>query len=483
MRTGIYRKFSKKDIVNLNYGIMHSQIGYADGVSIVIKQMEQVMRENMGVSKKQIYCLVGKAKKNHFQTKQEKILWDGHSINKMMLRFYSKGYDKDQKEKIEKTVSKAKDVIECFIKENKIDVIIAHNMAHPINFIFALALSRYYKEAIEKKEKTPKYLLWWHDSYFKRKELCNPARDVNRYLLEGVPGKFVEYILFINSLEFPLAEKRYFSILDKKFPGYLELMRLYHDVVYNTTDKIIDSYEELKGEKIKKRTNKFLRIFEVRKLLKNSNQRIENTFFVLQHTRIIPRKRIDFALKFVFELHNLLREEGKYTALYFFISGTTGYKNKKTRAELKKLYQILCERYNTDKVFLVFGAEQENHNQFNFHEIPSVFASLNGISTYFSEIEGFGNNLLEVMASGLIPVVYTYPVFKKDLAKFPFKIITLNKFKISKKGLIETLEVSSDEEKRKRWVEINLNILGQEFQHKIIASKLKRAIVKPRIHL
>jgi hypothetical protein len=113
---------------------------------------------------------------------------------------------------------------------------------------------------------------------------------------------------------------------------------------------------------------------------------------------------------------------------------------------------------------------------------PRIFAKLSGFSTYFSEIEGFGNNLLEVLASGLIPVVYTYPVFKKDIAKFKFKCIALDEFKIDKKSIDQTIDIIKNNRKRKIWVNRNLEILRKNFKHQIIARKLKRAIIRERIH-
>ena len=44
-------RFKKKDIPKLNYGIIHSQVGFVDGVSIVMKQVESVMVNDMGIPK------------------------------------------------------------------------------------------------------------------------------------------------------------------------------------------------------------------------------------------------------------------------------------------------------------------------------------------------------------------------------------------------------------------------------------------------
>ena len=43
------KNFRKKDIPKLNYGMIHSQVGFNDGVSIVMNQIESVMVKNMEI--------------------------------------------------------------------------------------------------------------------------------------------------------------------------------------------------------------------------------------------------------------------------------------------------------------------------------------------------------------------------------------------------------------------------------------------------
>jgi len=130
----------------------------------------------------------------------------------------------------------------------------------------------------------------------------------------------------------------------------------------------------------------------------------------------------------------------------------------------------------------VFAEDFDGKTDIKFEEYPIIFAKLRGFATYFSEIEGFGNNLLEVLASGLIPVVYTYPVFVNDIAKQKFKVIALDKFEIEQEAINKTINILRKDRKRKIWVNRNLKILRRKFPHKIIAFKLKRAIIRRRLH-
>lgn len=478
------KKFTKKDIPKLNYGVIHSQFGYPDGVSIVMKQVEHVMKNDLEIPNKNIYYLVGRSKTKSPQIRTRNILWDPFPTNKLMIKRFKEGYGGHYSERIELAISEAKEQIENWVRQKKIDVIIAHNASHPVNFLSSIALSRFYRDSIKKGLKTPKYLLWWHDAHTERNDYSNPSSDVHEYLLEGVPGKFVEYILFINSTQFTTADK-YFCDLDKKYPGFYQAMEFNHDVVYNTTDTFIDSSEDLESDKLKPMVQQFLDDYKIEKALEDKGLVLEDALFVLQHTRVIPRKRIDFALRYSFELlANITKRKyqkgNKFKALYFFISGHTGHKSASTKRQLKALHRQLSKEYNTDKVILMFS--DDKNTSIKFEEFPKLFAKLGGITTYFSEIEGFGNNLLEVLASGLIPVVYTYPVFKKDIAKFKFKCIALDEFDIDKKSIEDTIDVIRNNRKRKIWVNRNLEILRKNFKHKIIARKLKRAIIRERIH-
>ena len=473
-----FGKYQRKDIPKLRYAMFHSRVGYLDGVSIVMKQIEHVMENNLHIPEENIYYLVGKSKTKGPRIFEEELLYDMTSLQKMVIKHFKKGFGGRISERLEKAITIAEASIEKFINENKIDVIIAHNTCHPWNFIMAVALSRYYRDAIKRKKCTPKYLLWWHDSHLERDLFKDPAPDVQRYLFQGIPGRFVEYIFFINSLQFSIAEN-YFRELDKTKKGFFDAMYENHDVIYNTTDTFIESYNDLRSTP-NGRIDMFLKDFKIMNLLRENNTTLENTIFCLQHTRAIDRKRIDFALKYSFELLDTMnKKRKKKKSLYFLISG---HSDPSERKKIEKVYNKLSQEYSPNNFFLTFAEDYYEKTDIKFEEYPRIIARLGGYSTYFSEIEGFGNNLLEVLASGLIPVVYTYPVFKSDIAKYKFKLVALENFEVDKESIKETIFLLKNGRKRKSWVNKNLEILKKKFPHKIIALKLTRGIIRNRIH-
>ena len=408
-------EFDNKDVSKLKYGVIHSQVGFSDGVSIVMEQVEKVLTNNLKIPKENVLYLVGKSSVKNDRITENEVLWDRYKANRSMLSHFEKGYGGRLSEKIELAIWNAKEIIREWILKNEIDVLIVHNSAHPVNFISSVALSRVYRDFAKKRKKTPKYILWWHDSHLEREHFSNPANDVEKYLLEGVPGRFVEYVIFINHLQFADAQK-YFLKIDKRYPGFYKKMESNYNVAYNTTDTFIDSFKEIESSENDVRLKQFVKDFKIKKLLEEEELKLKDVLFCLQHTRILERKRIDFALKYCHELLSKAKKRN-FKAIYFLVSGEDS--DNKLRGKLKLLNKKLEEQYGT-KLFLVFAEDYYSKTNLCFEEYPRIFAKLGGFSTYFSEVEGFGNNLLEILASGLIPVIYKYPVFKEDIEKYNF---------------------------------------------------------------
>ncbi len=473
------RQFRKDEIPKLKYGMLHSLFGDTEGVSIVMKQIEEILNKKLKVPLKNIYYLIGKSKTKSKRITENELLSTKNETMFLIRKNYPVGFGGESSEKIEETINKAKEAIKKFIRKNRIDVLISHNSSHPVNFISSVALSRYYRDEILQGNRTPKYILWWHDSHLERKDFLNPPRDVENYLLQGVPGPFVEYILFINSLQFKEARK-YLKKLDLRDPGFYKRIETNHGVIYNTTDIFIEKFGDLQTDKFNESVDTFMRDFKIESLLGEKELKLSEVLFCLQHTRIIGRKRIDFALKFCYELLEKLRKKGRYKAIYFLISGQDPDKKKK---ELVRLNKELQKEYGHENLFLVFAEDYYDKTKLTFEEYPKVFAKLKAISTYFSEVEGFGNNLLEVLASGLIPIIYTYPVFKKDISRCDFKLIAFNKFQLNSKRIQEVVNLIFDEDKRRNWVNHNLRVLKKEFNHDLIAVKLVQAITSERGHI
>ncbi len=471
---------AEEKIPRLRFGMLHSFVGLSDGVSIVMQQVEDVVVNKLGADKNNIFYLVGKS-----GLQQKRIIEypDFHAdgdLNNLAKRCYEKGFSDTARGQLEAAITRAQEKIKQFVDEQNIDVIIAHNTCFPANFIMSLGLSRYYRDEILAGRKTPKYILWWHDSHLERPAFLFPAKEMKRYVEEGIPGPYIEYVIFINSLQYNVAEP-YFLRLDHKKPGFYDKMTRSTNVIYNTTDVFIENYNDLKQEKYQHKVDTFFKDFNLQTVFEKTNVTYDETLFILQHTRMVSRKRIDFALEFCFALLERRNSNegatGKKKGIYFLISGnnTAGEKEK-----LITLHKQLAEQYETNLVTLAFA--EDVATSLTFEDYPLIFARLKGIATYFSEIEGFGNNLLEIMASGLIPIIYEYPVYVSDIEKFEFKLLSVDEFTITPELLDQIIELINDKKKQKEWINKNIKILKRHLSHRTIAKTLKRAILLKRTH-
>jgi len=61
-------------------------------------------------------------------------------------------------------------------------------------------------------------------------------------------------------------------------------------------------------------------------------------------------------------------------------------------------------------------------------------------------------------------------------------LITFNKFQLSPIKIKETVDLIFDEDKRRKWVNHNLNVLKKNFPHDLIGVKLVQAITSERGH-
>lgn len=472
MKNKNVKERDKKKLKSLRYAVIHSQVGFADGVSIVMDQIEEVMTKNLHIKKEQIFYLVGKSNHKQKNISEEETFWHKSEINKLVNRHFHKGFGGAISEKIEQEITKAKEAFATFIAENKIDIIIAHNTSHPVNFIYSVAIARYYRDQKKLKKKTPKYILWWHDSHLERERYANPSKDVKNYLLQGVPGKHVDYTIYINGLQFRTA-RDYYLELDKREKGHYKKMVKNKTIIYNTASTPIKKLSELKQKGYKTRTETMLKELKINAIIKKKKLKLKDMQFCLQHTRIVERKRIDFALKYTYELFSKMKNK---KAFIFIVSGHSGDEKGNYKQQLIHLNKKLAKEYNTKNFYLLF--KEDYKTNITFEEMPLLIANLNGITTYFSEIEGYGNNLLEVLAAGLIPIVYTYPVFRKDIKKNGFNLIALKTFEVDPESIEQTIKVIKNTKQRKIDAEKNIHILKEKLSHKTIAPKLARAILK-----
>ncbi len=394
----------------LRIGIMHSLIGKNDGVSIVIDQTVKAMSKYMKINIGNFFFL-GAHSSPRFNAQTDEVFWHKSEVHKQILVNYNNENVEGLDELIHENAIYAKNVIKKWVDENYIDLIIAHNTSHPYNFITAVGLGYYFEELKAEGIIWPKLMVWWHDSYFERAIFANPNPVIQKYL-KYVPGAYVNAIAFINKKQIELG-KKVFRMYNKT----LDIDRFFENrtaVVPNTSD-IPWEWEHLTSDgevpvapPQDNYNNSFFKDIGLEQQAESKGFSLEDTVILLQHTRVVPRKKIELAIDLGFELEKKFKKNGNPKCVALMVSGHSG---DEQNAYLNNLYVHYTEKCKADpdsNVLLIFGEHHVlSHRDiivdkkfYKFAEIPSVIAAHGGLGTYFSEVEGFGNNLLEMISLG-----------------------------------------------------------------------------------
>jgi glycosyltransferase involved in cell wall biosynthesis len=219
-------------------------------------------------------------------------------------------------------------------------------------------------------------------------------------------------------------------------------------------------------------------------MIKTGGYTLKETVILLQHTRIVPRKKIEVAIDLAFKLSERFARDGQRKCIALLISGHSGDEQVKYKEYLEEYFQIKSLSVSDHKVFMIFG---ENHilshrdiivdkKYYNFFEIPGIVASLGGIGTYFSETEGFGNNLLEMIAAGLPVVINKYDIYKTDVEPLGFNMPFIEKGVLDDALIEKTFKLTTDITYRNQVVSHNLSILSEKLGHKVISRLLSPLI-------
>jgi glycosyltransferase involved in cell wall biosynthesis len=469
------------DISHLNYGIIHSLIGKNDGVSIVIDQSVNAMVRGLGIQLGNIYFLAAHSSPR-FNAQTNEVFWHKSEIHKNIISKFNEPDDGSLDRLIHENALIARDIITDFVQHNNIDIIIAHNISHPYNFITAVGLGYYFESLWKQNTIWPKILVWWHDSYFEREQFANPNPAIQKYL-KYLPGTYVDGIVFINSTQPELAKRVFkkFGVkrLDEYFKDRTAIIPNTQDIIWNWKDRDWNG-KELIFPPQDNYNRSFFKNIGLTAMVESAGFTMNDTMVLLQHTRIVPRKKIELAIDLAFELEKKFHSCGNRKCIALLISGHSGDEQAKYKEYLAAYFRLKQEEYAGSAVFMIFGEDHILSNRdiivdkkyYNFSEIPSVIAAVGGIGTYFSQLEGFGNNLLEMLAAGLPVVINKYAVYKTDLEPLGFELPFVED-NILDPGLIETTyRIATDYTFRNQVVIHNLRILSEKLNHRVISESL-----------
>jgi mannosylglucosylglycerate synthase len=465
----------------LNIGILHSLIGKNDGVSIVIDQTVNAMVNDMDISLGNIFFLAAHTSPR-FNADTNEVFWHKNEIHKKVIQYFNDEPPKDLEQLIHINALYAKKIIKEFIDKHEIDLLIAHNTSHPYNFITAVGLGYYIEELRQHGKIWPKTLIWWHDSYFERERFGNPNNIIQKYL-KYLPGTDIDGIAFINKSQPGIAERLFQKLGKENIKAFFRDRTV---VIPNTSDvpwgwESQNWYNNsLIAPPADNYNDSFFRDIGLTKQIQQQGFTMEDTVILLQHTRIVPRKKIEVAIDFAFRLEQRFRQDDKKKCIALVVSGHSGDEQVEYKKYLKEFHRKKLQENPDAKVLLIFGESCilshrdiiVDKKYYKFAEVPAIIARAGGIGTYFSEVEGYGNNLLEMVCYGLPVVINKYDVYKTDIEELGFDFPSIEECTLTDEVVEQAYMILIDYRIRNSLVFHNLTILNKQLDHKIIGKKL-----------
>lgn len=475
-------------VTQFNYCMLHSLIGKNDGVSIVIDQCVHSMLDDMHIPLGNIFFLAAHISPR-FNAETDEIFWHKNEIHKTVIRNFS---SKNGAEHLDKTIHnhalRAKERIAEFVKKNDIDVIIAHNTTHPYNLITAVGLGYFIEEVRATGETWPKVIVWWHDSYFERERFLHPSPVIQKYL-KYLPGNYIDGLVLINSEQPSFARdclSRYgLEDIDDFFEKKAVVIPNTSDIPWNWHEKNWDC-DELLCPPQDNYNDPFFYDNNIDNLLGERGYALDDAVLLLQHTRVVPRKRIETAIDFAFRIAYRYKKDGAKKCVVLLVSGHSGDEQAAYKKTLEDYYEQQADLYSDVDVLLVFGEQQilshrdiiVDRKYYRFSEIPSIIAAHGGIGTYFSEIEGYGNNLLEMVRSGLPAVINKYPIYCKDIEPLGFDFPSIINDTLTDDVVEQGYQLLTNMKARNKHIAHNLKVLEEKLPHETITYKLKPLLEK-----
>jgi len=187
--------------------------------------------------------------------------------------------------------------------------------------------------------------------------------------------------------------------------------------------------------------------------------------FILQPTRVVPRKGIEHAIKLVASMDN-----PKAKLVISHDAGDEGY-------EYLEMLEYMAASEGIDLLNIADRISEnrgyDEHGRKNY-QLWDVYEHCD-LVTYPSLIEGFGNAFLEAVYFKKPIVVNRYPIYIQDIENKGFKVIAMDGY-VSNETVLETKKLLSDPTLIEEMVNENYRIASQHFSYQSLLNSLQRAL-------
>ncbi len=382
--------------------LAHYRVGMTDGVSLEIDKRREILKQLDYDT-----FLVSGPKSHNSDYIIDTLNFDDSRINELTQSFFDENINEKDIEHILEQLDiisvEIKTQLKKIVEIEKPDYIFAHNIFSHGRHI---AASKAFLEIIEE-FKIPT-LGMHHDFYFERPKYTHVTNiRLIEYLNKYIPpvSKYIKHAVINTIAKEALFERR-------KIPSIV----------------ITDTFDFNQKPWQKDDYNKDLvDIFKS----KGIN---ENDISILQATRIVSRKSIEFTI----ELVNYINENN----LLYKYSNQTLYNGKKIDKN-SKIHLIIVgyaeedgieylnelKHFSKDYPYIHFlsniiQAERNFSNKIKQYSLWDSYCYVDAIS-YPSTFEGWGNQFIEAVFAKLPIICYEYPVFKSDIKPFGYNYISL----------------------------------------------------------
>ena len=184
--------------------------------------------------------------------------------------------------------------------------------------------------------------------------------------------------------------------------------------------------------------------------------------FILQPTRVVPRKGIEHAIKLVSML-----DDPRYKLVISHDAGDEGYEYKHMLEELAREEGVEL-RFIGDRVSEVRQLDSRGRKLYTLWDLyPHA-----DLVTYPSTYEGFGNALLEAIYFKKPVVINRYSIFVEDIEPKGFKLAVIDGF-ITRQVIREVERVLTDRAYHDEVVEHNFAVANRFYSYSVLRRSLR----------
>lgn len=191
----------------------------------------------------------------------------------------------------------------------------------------------------------------------------------------------------------------------------------------------------------------------------------ESDIFILQPTRIVPRKGIEHAIKLVSML-----DDPRCKLVVSHDAGDEGFEYQHMLVELAKEEGVDI-RFIGDRISEVRQLDFKGRKLYTLWD----FYPHADLVTYPSTYEGFGNALLEAVYFRKPVVINRYSIFAEDIEPKGFKLSVIDGF-ITREVVADVRRVLEDEAYHREVVDHNYRVARQYYSYSVLRRNL-RAII------